>query len=79
MLYGSVLNYIVHILMPGLPKDNLAAVWCEAKRLYKELQVPKENRYGTMKLTMFKVSDGSCKLRGTVMCLFVIGLHRSFC
>ena len=60
---------LVHFLLPGEPAENLATVWCAVRALYIELQVPKENRYSTLKLTMFKTTDGSCKLRGSGMSL----------
>ena len=64
VFYGSVLNLLVHFVMPGEPAANLAVVFLRCKALYKELGVRKENRYSALKLTMFKAEDGSCKLRG---------------
>ena len=77
VLYGSVLHYLVNFVLPDSPGANLAAIWIQVKRLYRELGVPDSKRYSTMKLTMFKASDGSCKLRGIVRCVFCSGAHMS--
>ena len=63
VLYGSVMHLLCHYVMPDTPEQNLAKIWTTSKMLYRQMGVPKENRYGTMKLTMFKLG-GTTKLRG---------------
>ena len=63
VLYGSILRLLVTEIMPDAPEVNLAAVWARVQVLYKDLDIKKENRYGNLKLTMFKLT-GTAKLRG---------------
>ena len=54
---------LVHVVMTGSPEENLATVWTTARQLYNHFNIAHNNRFGTLKMTMFKVS-GSTKLRG---------------
>ena len=63
VLYGSVLHMLVHKIMPGTPQENMTALWARVRQLYNHFRIPKENRYGTLRLTMFKLT-GTTKLRG---------------
>lgn len=63
VLYGSVLHLLVHKILPKSPQENLTTIWSSVRQLYDHFQIAKENRYGTLRLTMFKTS-GSTKLRG---------------
>ena len=63
VLYGSALHLLVHKILPKSPQENLTNIWATARQLYDHFDITKENRYGTLRLTMFKTT-GSTKLRG---------------
>ena len=63
VLYGSALHLLVHKILPKSPQDNLTNIWATARQLYDHFDITKENRYGTLRLTMFK-TQGTTKLRG---------------
>jgi hypothetical protein len=49
--------------MPETPDKNMKQAWSTIKQYYDHFNVPKTDRYGTLKLTMFKVGSAA-KLRG---------------
>ena len=53
--YGSVLWCVIHIVLPGTPEENLATVWADIQRLYKEMQT--ENKYWVIRMTMFNTGS----------------------
>ena len=63
VLYGSVLHLLVHKILPKSPQEDMTSLWSTAKQLYDHFEVSKENRYGTLRLTMLK-TKGTTKLRG---------------
>ena len=77
VLYGSVLHLLVHVIMRGTPEENLTSVWATVRQLYTHFNVAKGNRYGTLKMSMFKVT-GTVKLRGKAGEVRALGpiLHR---
>ena len=54
---------LVHTIMPESPQENMTKAWSKIRQLYNHFEIAKQNRYGTLRLTMFKVSGG-VKLRG---------------
>ena len=63
MLFGSVLQLLVHRMMPAAdPFENLKVLWGHIKAEYNAKNT--SARYGAMKMTMFK-PKGTAKLRGT--------------
>ncbi len=61
MLFGSATHLLVHCIMPGEPGENLATLWLEIKKKYKEWDT--KCRYGTMKMTMFSAGGGGAGAR----------------
>jgi hypothetical protein len=50
---GSIIAYLVHMVMLGSPADNLATLWAAIKVEYGVLGIEKSRRYGDLKMTMF--------------------------
>ena len=55
VLYGGVMNRLVHGVMigPESPEQKTAKVWKELQAEYDAKDVPKNARFGLMKLSMF--------------------------
>ena len=60
-LLGSTLYALVHYVLLGSVEQNVAQVWGDIERCYKELDT--ENRYGHMRQTMFHTRSQP-KLKG---------------
>ncbi len=60
-LLGSTLYVLVHYVLLGSVEQNVAQVWGDIERCYKELDT--ENRYGHMRQTMFHTRSQP-KLKG---------------
>jgi hypothetical protein len=61
-LFGSILEYLTHHLLPQTPEQNLRAIWMELLCKYKELRVA--NRFTALRVTALKRKDQMPLLKG---------------